>query len=1758
MVAKHFRGVGVAIAATALATALATPAFAARPPEPIPSREDVELGEQVDLKVDVVVILKNQPTTPSASAESSNIKGQAPILQDWKSKYGVEIRRQFGYLVNGFSASVPADKLLELSKDSRVESVRRERLYETTENTARELQGVPAAYEDFGVDGTGTVVAIVDTGIDIEHQDMRLDSETASSCGPDVKLQPKPGFTCKVPNGYNYIDENSVVKDTTSSQHGMHVAGIVGANGSVGDATAAEAGRVDGVAPNAQLLAMKVFSNDGSGWAYDSDIIAAIEDSVKMGADVINMSLGSTNGMNYASDGTYRAMAKAREAGVLTVVSAGNEGLNFSATGENDDYLGFFDDGVVGAPGSQESAFTVASIENTYGMVKYAFINDEADGVTYNPQSGPAFDGTTYEVLDAGLGYPEDFVGDFEGKVALIERGEIGFADKLANAEAAGAAGAIVFNHADGGEELINMAGTDEVSIPSVFFGNAAGSHLLSLIEENGSATIRFAQEPVFEPNDAALTPSSFTSWGPTPGLEFKPQIAGIGGQVYSTLNNNSYGSMSGTSMAAPNVSGMSALMLEDFKERFEGRPQSELIGLTEIALMNTAEILVDENGVPFPPRQIGAGLGRVDRALETNVIATVDGYPSVALHEVNEPSSIEVLLTNYGSSAVTYDVPAQQVLTDDENEDWWYVGFLSDATLTANKNTVTVPANGTATVTFTLDPSVGDEGFLQGWARLESTTAGAPDLAVPYLGLKGDWNEEPIVQEPYEEFFWFSDDIDPDNPISLRTTELVTDIYGAAVLGSELDEYVWISPNGDELFDAVFPSIFQLRNASDMEYEIRDAAGNVVTKIGAEQELPRTHLADIANPEQEPTNVALGYAFDGTVWDAQAGDFTIVPDGEYSYVIKARLSADFDWQEYELPFGIDTVAPVIELGDVDEDGVLTVTVTDEGGGSGVYEEIDVELAGGIAVDDVTQVDENTWEITLPAGATSPFLIVVAYDNALNEATAAKSLASGIAVLGEDEITSGVLGEFGPYTVAGDLHLEGFASDDVAWVTVEGDEVEVEDGRFYALHTLTEGSQQIEIVAYNAAGDEIDTKTLVVVYDGTPPVLDITSLNSDGELDLNDDGTVTIAGTLRDERDDAELSLYVDGEEIYIAPNGSFDHDYEPWDDDYYVSLEFSDGANFDYESLLIAGREHNAGSDWWWEPYITNVDCIGLSACFVEGDHPDISEDGTEFTVYGEIDDPVSSIVFTPGSRATDDGSLTQPEPIAATIDSGWGEFEATLPMAGTGENDFRIVVTAADGEVMIDQAITFYFDVVAPTITFDEPTLRAGALITDEEQVTFAGTASDDGWGYTLRLNNSAVLDLFHNSGLGPDSNQRDFSTDLTVANGDTLLLTLNDANGNALAGLVPVVLDQVAPEIEISGGNPLLRAGNASTIEVTATDDQLASLTVLLDGDEVDSQSAPALVEQQIEDALVDLRHGEPEAPELDFDTEYSTSISTVELAFGQHTLVAVSTDVVGHSTAETYVFMVDHAPVIDGPDEVDLEVYRELLADQDALAARVLAEFTASDDDPDAEPSLELAPLTVIGEGENTVIVIATDSAGQRTEHEVTVNVTLKQVTLTDGDVTATSTFRSDDKLTATLVAAAPGKPGTLTISNKEEFSARTAVITIPAEEGTKVYLKLEDGSLQPVPSSWADGMLTFTGSSKATYVLKVAAATDPGGDPGDNGSGTPSPGGNGGTSSPGGGNTPGTGAEPLPLVLTALALLGAGSGFIWWKRRRALA
>jgi len=156
----------LALLAPASATASAAPA--------VPAPSTASASASSDQRVNVVVLLKDQPATPSTGQEKSNVADQDALIAAWSDRYDLSVERQFGYLVNGFSASMPAGKMLALAQESAVASVKIERVYDHVEtgdapdlassqsleltpsqHSARVAQGVPTALKDYGADGTG-------------------------------------------------------------------------------------------------------------------------------------------------------------------------------------------------------------------------------------------------------------------------------------------------------------------------------------------------------------------------------------------------------------------------------------------------------------------------------------------------------------------------------------------------------------------------------------------------------------------------------------------------------------------------------------------------------------------------------------------------------------------------------------------------------------------------------------------------------------------------------------------------------------------------------------------------------------------------------------------------------------------------------------------------------------------------------------------------------------------------------------------------------------------------------------------------------------------------------------------------------------------------------------------------------------------------------------------------------------------------------------------------------------------------------------------------------------------------------------------------------------------------------------------------------------------------------------------------------------------------------------------------------------------
>ncbi|MFQ6483831.1 S8 family serine peptidase [Brachybacterium epidermidis] len=1710
--ARRLSALGGALLIGTLGLGMTSVHAAPEPPESPAAPAPVEASAAE--RISVIVLLKDQPTALSLEAEKGRLQEQQRLSDDWADRFGLELDRQFGYLVNGFSATIPADRLHALALEPEVASVRRERVYERTEHTARELHGVPAAFNEHGLDGTGMVISVVDSGIDPAHPAMRLDDCSAAAIQEINTSAAEAGFTCKVPNGYNYADENFIIKDATTDAHGQHVAGIAAANGSEGDVPGdvTATGTIDGGAPNAQILAMKVFSNSGGG-AADSDIVAAIEDSVKLEADVINMSLGAPNGQKNASDAAGIAIDAARDAGVLTVIAAGNDGQNFSPTGENGDVFGLHDDGTVGAPGTQGSALTVASVDNAVLTQKVAFVGDSAEGIGYSVATGDPADGQDHEIVDLGLATADEVAGqELDGAWALIERGDITFTEKYENAITAGAGGVVVFNNAPG---TFGMAGVETFTIPGITVSQEDGLAIRAAIEAGGT-TIRVTEDVAVSPSPSALTPSSFTSWGSTPSLDFEPEIAGIGGNVYSTYNDGTYGLNSGTSMASPNVAGLSALVMQHLDQIAPELSGTERVDMATVLLMNTAMIPMDDAGVPYSPRQIGAGLGQVDKAVSSKVIATVDGRGAAALREIGTSASFTVNLRNFGGTDASFTVPGgQQVLAESNGAGYETEMRVSGGTLSADRAEVSVPAGGTAAVTFTLSPESGADGFVGGWATLQSGTDGQPTLTVPYLGFAGDWNAEDIVHPAGQELIADS---------GVRT-ELVTSWAGMTLpLDNEIAEF-WLSPNGDGDMDVIAPNLVIQRNASDLRYEILDASGEPIKVVGEEQGVYRPLLSQYTAAADPRQLQWTGANFDGITWDAQVADFATLPDGRYSYRVSARLSADQEWQTTDLPFGIDATAPEIEFGAY-EAGVLTFTVVEDG--SGILQPPAVTAADGTEIP-VVEGSDGTYTVEVDPAEVA-FLTVSVLDAGFNLGVGTKVFGdSPLVVANAEQLATSVIGPNSQVVSDGALLLSGYVSSDIAAVRAGGQEVDSPNGRFLVPVALVEGEQEILVEALDAEGAVIEAQTLTVTYDSEAPRLTLTE-PADGEpVTPAQDGSVTITGTVTDTREGAALTVTAGDQTAEAAEDGSFSITVAPAADAAAVTLVASDGVNRASTAVPIAGRE---AAPAWALPEITNADCIlDQGACFVPGDTPDANEDGSVFTLRGTY--PAGgTITLYPGLRASEDGTYPDRTPIEVAIAEN-GEFAVDLPVQ-TGENHVRMMITDAEGAVRYDRGVRIFFDVTAPTLEVEEPTLIGGTLYTAQEQVTLAGTAADDGWGYRFALNDSVVLERFDLASPGEQSNSRDFSTEITVADGDTLLVEFSDSNGNVLLGLVPVVLDQAAPEVnfeELTDGEVLTEDRE---ITVAAEDDHLATMTVGLDGEAISSQATDLSVQEHaFEAVLVDLRDLQTMSTGAMADaaqTRLETVVDTEDLEPGEHTLTVVSTDLAGNRTVESRVFTIDSRLEIEGPEAVELEVHRELLGDQDALAELVLADFQALLDGDaeaaeDAGATLALAPNQVLVEGESTVTVIATDAEGRTAEREVAVTLALKQVTLTDGDVTATSTFRSDDALTVKIEEE--GAARVLTLANREGFAALDAVITVPGVEGSRVVRVLPDGREITVTATWADGVLTFEGPSKGTYRIVPPSAPEQPGDAPGGGKPGGTPGGGKPGDTPGGGKPGGT-------------------------------
>lgn len=631
-----------------------------------------------------------------AASYSSSLKKQQLSLVDRIEREALggeklEIRYQFTVAVNGVATVVPYGRVEQILAVDGVADVYLEERYELDETvqpdtaTAGEMVGSYSAWAD-GYTGAGSRIAIIDTGLDLSHPSFSeggyyyslgisaasfgkkisdynlLTKEEIKKALPNLSISadknpPKADDlyrNAKVPFAYNYVDDGLDVshdaEGDSNGDHGTHVAGIAAANRYVPHYDAdgdlyydkQELG-VTGVAPDAQLVVMKVFGVGGG--AYSSDYMAAIEDAIWLNCDSVNLSLGSGSaGRSYGSKSDQQILDSFRNTDTVVTVSAGNNGAwgENVLTGTGMTYTTDVRMHTGGSPGSYTNSFTIASVTNTSMSGVMGKFNGVAaipgdTGETYGAKNFSTLDtsedqsGTTYDYVFLGdpvkgegiYGLPENYAGvDVKGKVVLISRGNSSFADKANAAIQAGAAATVIYNNAPGS---INMNLTDyNFPNPAVMIEQAKAKEILAASTQDettglwgGKMTVSAKAETLHGVADG-YKPSSFSSWGTTENLDLKPELMTPGGNIYSTLNHSSYGMMSGTSMAAPSAAGGAAIMAQYIKEHKLSKQEGLTVRALAMALMmSTSEPLTDpDTGVTYSPRQQGSGLMQLQEAV--------------------------------------------------------------------------------------------------------------------------------------------------------------------------------------------------------------------------------------------------------------------------------------------------------------------------------------------------------------------------------------------------------------------------------------------------------------------------------------------------------------------------------------------------------------------------------------------------------------------------------------------------------------------------------------------------------------------------------------------------------------------------------------------------------------------------------------------------------------------------------------------------------------------------------------------------------------------------------------------------------------------------------------------------------------------------------------------------------------------------------------------------------------------------------------
>jgi minor extracellular serine protease Vpr len=585
------------------------------------------------------------------------------------------------------------------------------------------------------VAGAGIKIGDIDTGIDETHP---LFDPTGFSYPPgfpkcdaadsnshhqdqDCKYVSPKVIVAKV--FYNKAQQQGL--DAQAIQdHGTHTAGIAaGVTGQTAVVNGVSIDDMSGIAPGAWLGNYNVFPGNVLN-ARSEDILNAVDAAVADGMDVLNISLGGTYHGN--NDLLAMGLDNAVDAGVVVAVAAGNSGPG---------------QGTLESPGRARKIITVGASTNQH-FVGQPFTYPAGGETTIGAAVGefPPLPGASFDLFDTHSTSCGSVDPGASGKLAIIDRGGCTFSTKVRNAIAAGAIGVVVINNVAGDPTAMAKDGLGGDDLPAVMIGKNEGAALRASGETTASAEETFQE--FITPNADIL--AGFSSQGPT-AVDFavKPDLTSVGVNVLSSItcvgkpetcpgDGTGWAFFSGTSMSTPHIAGSAAVLLNINPSWSPAQVKSALVNRADLVIKDAVTGTHDVG----PTAQGG---GRENLSVAADATTWLDPVSaSFGRVTVGHPTSVTITLSNPTGTDETFSVSVTKFTPDTFGGTVpliWNAGILSagDDRITVPAS-VTVPANGSTTLTVTVNAALGTTA--QGWINLDGP--GANDLHFAYYALVG------------------------------------------------------------------------------------------------------------------------------------------------------------------------------------------------------------------------------------------------------------------------------------------------------------------------------------------------------------------------------------------------------------------------------------------------------------------------------------------------------------------------------------------------------------------------------------------------------------------------------------------------------------------------------------------------------------------------------------------------------------------------------------------------------------------------------------------------------------------------------------------------------------------------------------------------------------------------------------------------------------------------------------------------------------